>query len=141
MQFKRSVIVVIVLVLSVSIGAAFTKPSPPETPKNLKVLPKDMSPESLDKIMDGYKAALGVKCNFCHVPSKEDPKHLDFASDEKGEKKIARSMMRMTLKINKKFFDVNNPIIGDTSLVISCNTCHHGEPHPENKPMLEDNNH
>lgn len=141
MQFKRSILVVLVLVLSVSIGAAFTKPSPAERSKNLKVLPKDISPEVLDKIMDGYKAALGVKCNFCHVPSKEDPTQQDFASDEKDEKKIARSMMRMTLKINKKFFDVNKPIIGDTSLVISCNTCHHGQPHPENKPMLEDNNH
>ncbi len=37
--------------------------------------------------MDGFKAALGVKCSFCHAPSKDTAqKWPDFASDEKPEK-------------------------------------------------------
>ncbi len=141
MQFKRSLLVVTSLIVCVGIGAAFTKPAPAAGSNNLKVLPKDISPEALDKVMDEFKAALGVKCDFCHAKSKTDPKDLDFASDEKGEKQIARSMMKMTMRINKKFFHVGKPAIGSGELVISCNTCHHGEPHPENKPLVEDNNH
>src|SRR5690606_23342798 len=38
--------------------------------KNLKVLPKDISKDSLDHLMKGYTLALGVKCNYCHAPSK-----------------------------------------------------------------------
>ena len=33
--------------------------------------------------MDGFKAALGVKCNFCHGPSKTGPKKLDFVANGK----------------------------------------------------------
>ncbi|MEJ0082894.1 MAG: c-type cytochrome [Puia sp.] len=55
--------------------------------------------------MDHFKAALGVKCSFCHAPSKDTAqKWPDFASDDKPEKLIARKMMKMTSKINKKFF-------------------------------------
>src|SRR6476661_10429646 len=72
----------------------------PYKAKNLKVLPKDISHEELDSIMDGFKAALGVKCGFCHATSKDDPKKLDFASDDKKHKIIAREMMKMTAKIN-----------------------------------------
>ena len=85
MQFKRSILVVTALVVCVCIGTAFTKPAPEQGPANLKVLPKDISPEALDKIMDEFKDALGVNCDFCHAKSKTDPKDLDFASDEKGE--------------------------------------------------------
>jgi hypothetical protein len=35
--------------------------------KNLKVLPKNISKEDLDKVMDGFKASLGVRCNYCHA--------------------------------------------------------------------------
>ena len=42
--------------------------------------------------MDGFKAALGVRCNFCHAFNGK----TDFASDEKEEKGIARYMMKMT---------------------------------------------
>jgi ABC-type uncharacterized transport system substrate-binding protein len=135
MQANRKFLVMAALCVLVITAVSFTSPQPPEGPKakNLKVLPKDISHEQLDKIMDGFKAALGVKCNFCHSPSKDDPKKLDFASDAKSEKDIARHMMKMTLKINKKFFEVKGPAIGDTSLMVSCSTCHHGEPHPERK--------
>jgi len=48
---------------------------------NLKVLPKDISKDSLTYLMKNYATSLGVKCNYCHVPSKFDPTELDLASD------------------------------------------------------------
>jgi hypothetical protein len=98
---------------------------------NLKVLPKDISKEELGKVMDGFKTALGVKCNYCHAPSEAEKGKLDFASDAKPEKGTARMMMLMTAKINKKFFhvkDVKNP---NAVLPVSCITCHNGNEHPK----------
>ena len=63
-----------------------------QAPKNLKVLPKDTSPDQLMKIMHGYTQALGVHCNFCHVVN-EATRTPDFASDAKPEKNTARTMM------------------------------------------------
>jgi photosynthetic reaction center cytochrome c subunit len=115
-------------------GIAATTPPDEHPNKNLKVLPKNISHEDLDKVMDGFKAALGVKCNFCHAPSKDTADHhLDFASDDKPEKNIARHMMKMTAKINKKYFSFNKDDKGETIPAISCITCHRGNPHPDGK--------
>lgn len=100
---------------------------------NLKVLPKDISHEELDKVMDGFKTALGVKCSFCHAAGKDDPKHLDFASDAKPEKEIARSMMKMTYRINKKYFHIKDVYNTKAVLAVNCITCHRGQAHPEDK--------
>ncbi len=56
---------------------------------------------------------------------------LDFVSDTKPEKEIARRMMRMTLDLNKKYFNVRKPRIGGNTLTITCATCHKGEPFPD----------
>jgi len=102
--------------------------------RNLKVLPRDISHEDLDKIMDNWKAALGVKCNFCHAPSADSTSHrLDFASDAKPEKEIARHMFKMTGKINKKYFSYNKNDQGVVTPVVTCMTCHRGNPHPGDK--------
>jgi hypothetical protein len=98
---------------------------------NLKVLPKNISSKMLQGIMiDEFEDALGVGCGFCHgeQPGSHRP---DYASDAKPEKAIARAMMRMTINLNKKYFLVKKPAIGDPALVITCNTCHHGQPHPD----------
>ncbi len=113
------------------IGMAATRP-PDDRAKNLKVLPKDISHEDLDKIMDSWKAALGVKCGFCHAPSADSTSHhLDFASDAKPEKNIARHMYKMTGRINKKFFSFNKDDKGNMLPTITCMTCHRGNPHPD----------
>jgi cytochrome c553 len=124
---KLAVMLALGAVVVFSIAATM----PPEH-KNLKVLPKNISHEELDKVMDGFKSALGVKCNFCHAPSKDDPKMMDFASDEKPEKNIARHMIKMTDKINKKFFHGKSKLGEENAmLAVSCVTCHHGSPRPE----------
>lgn len=101
--------------------------------KNLKVLPKNSSKEDIEEVMDGFKVALGVKCGFCHAPKADDPKKLDFASDAKPEKEMARKMMRMTTKLNKKYF--HNKDQEGMMVNISCQTCHNGnkEPHTVSK--------
>jgi hypothetical protein len=129
MLFRKKITVLLTIMVVVVLGIAASTPPPP-THKNLKVLPRNISHDDLDKIMDEWKAALGVKCNFCHAPQKDNPRKMDFASDEKPEKKITRDMFRMTEKINKKYFHFKK---GDTTAIapVSCVTCHHGQPHPD----------
>jgi len=131
MLFKKKSFVFILVSLFIVAGIAATKPPEEHKYKNLKILPKNISKEDLDKVMDGFKAALGVKCTFCHAPSKDSSiKWPDFASDEKPEKNIARGMMKMTQKINKKYFSYNKNEQGEVVPAIECMTCHRGSKHP-----------
>jgi hypothetical protein len=104
-------------------------PKQPEKPKNLQVLPKDMSREQVIAVMRAFTAALGVRCQHCHVA--KDPADLstfDFASDEKETKKVARTMVTMTAEINEKLL----PQTGRSPLLkVQCVTCHRGVPRPE----------
>ena len=130
----RKLIVITVFSVTVVGAVAAIKPgNPPDTKyKNLKVLPKNISSKKLSEIMvDEFQDDLGVSCNFCHAENK-DTHRPDYASDEKPEKQIARAMMRMTIGINKKYFSLRHPMIGDSTLAITCNSCHHGNPHPDN---------
>lgn len=124
------------LVLSFLIATVFLMSGfmpQPQTRKyvNLKVLPKDISKDELDSVMDGFKVALGVKCGFCHAPRKDDPKRLDFASDAKEEKETARMMMKMTAKLNKKYFHVKDANVPNAVLAVNCITCHRGNTDPK----------
>ncbi|MEE8119143.1 MAG: hypothetical protein V3T39_06225, partial [Gammaproteobacteria bacterium] len=38
-----------------------------ENPQNLKVLPKNISPEDLQETMKGFSFALDTRCVTCHV--------------------------------------------------------------------------
>ncbi len=99
--------------------------------KNLKVLSNHISDEQLERVMFSFQRQLGVTCLYCHVRSNDtDPEKSDFASDEKKEKRIAREMLRMTLKINKKYFDIaiDKKIVAKP--VVWCKTCHRGLPVP-----------
>ena len=100
--------------------------------ENLKVLPKDISKDSLMGLMKNYSASLGVKCNYCHMPSKTDPTKLDFANDAKIEKEIARGMIGMTNEINAKHFQPYFPDPKpDQVHVVNCVMCHRGTANPE----------
>lgn len=116
-----------VLALFVLIGIAAIN-APSDKPKNLKVLPKNISEKALDSIMDSYNAALGVNCNFCHKQDKVS-NEFDYASDSKSEKLITRKMMLMTTDINKKYFKFN-PASKDAIQAVTCKTCHRGNPMP-----------
>jgi len=128
----RTLITLSLLIFTAVLMSAFM-PQAPKKASNLKILPKDISHEELDKVMEGFKVALGVKCSFCHSADKSDPKRMDFASDAKPEKEMARDMMRMTIKINKKYFHIKDADDTKAVLAVSCFTCHNGNAHPENK--------
>ena len=114
-----------------SAGNGAVPAAPKSEYSNLKVLPRNISSKALQSIMiDEFEDGLGVGCNFCHAEQKGSHR-LDYASDAKPEKEIAREMMRMTMKINAKYFKVRHPMIGDPALAISCNSCHRGQPRPE----------
>ena len=115
------------------ISVAFTTFDPPRF-KNLKILPKNISKEALDSIMEHYSVSLGVKCGFCHVHS-EDNKIWDVASDAKPEKLIARKMMLMTNAINVKYFPPEKGSKNQLTIqAITCYTCHKGVELPISMP-------
>jgi len=134
MKINRKFSIILLLAVCVSIMASATiSKSTDDTPQyvNLKVLPKNISLNDLQKIMvDDFEDGLGVACNFCHAADKTTGQ-LDFASDAKPEKEIARQMMRTTIGINKKYFKVKHPLIGTDALVVTCNTCHNGVAFPD----------
>ncbi len=90
------------------------KPARP-APKNLKIL----QPEQIRPVMQAFRTALGVECNFCHVQG-------DFASDDNHHKVIARKMMEMTHQINSNF--------PDGKMHVTCYTCHRGAKEPAMHP-------
>lgn len=153
---KKSFLVVLACICSVLIFQAFTVSTPPGY-KNLHILPKDISKDGLDSIMHHFTASLNVKCTFCHVKDNATNK-MNFASDDKPEKLIARKMMLMSIDINSKYFkeieeEMNkeddhkmedNHITLSTDSVknmlsyVTCYTCHRGDAHPETNPPKED---
>lgn len=88
-------------------GAPRRQPPPP---KNLKILP----PENIGRVMQGYRASLGVMCNHCHVQG-------DFASDENPKKEVARKMIALVKDINAKLPEGKG---------VTCFTCHRGAVEP-----------
>jgi hypothetical protein len=132
MNITKKMLFATAIAASLIIAQAIAQQKPEqhdEKPKNLKILPKNISGEQLHNIMRGYSRALGVRCGFCHkvieVPGGKPS--IDFASDAKPEKHIARKMMQMTEKINRKYLDK----IGNHHFeTIQCVTCHMGRTTP-----------
>lgn len=146
---KKSFIAVIAIAFSIFGLQAFNFVDQPRF-TNLQILPKDIAPKDLDSVMNHFTASLNVKCGFCHVRNEETRK-MDFASDAKMEKHVARGMMKMAIDINKNNFapfdESDKEYItktGDTSSVrymlkyVTCYTCHHGNAHPENTPPKDE---
>ena len=117
-----------------------------EPPKNLQVLPKDMTRQQVLGVMNGFTAALGVRCEHCHMedanaaavtpPAGGPPgggrggPPLDFANDGKENKKVAREMLKMVVDINGKYLPLTGRTIGERDKV-NCETCHHGLSRPQ----------
>jgi hypothetical protein len=117
----------IAMFVGVGIAATHIKPKP----RNLKVLPQDISDEKLDSIMHTYNNALAVNCAFCHSPySSNFPDSLDFASDAKPMKEDARKMIRLTIQLNKDYFYYDTLQRPEYLKVVTCKTCHRGNPFP-----------
>ncbi len=107
-------------------------------PTNLKVLPKDLTGKQVREIMEGWAGDLGVHCDTCHAA---DPKNigpngrprLDFASDAKDEKEMARIMYTMT-EADKKDYVAKVAAMDkmdEPAAPLTCGTCHRGHLDPE----------
>ena len=129
MKFYKKLKVLVALAAFIFIGIAAVKQPVNEQFKNLQVLPKNITTDSLDKIMDGFTVSLGVDCKYCHYRDKKADS-LIYDSDDKSEKEIARNMMRMTMDINKKYFQFNETVTAEQVQAVTCFTCHKREPRP-----------
>ena len=128
--------VAIALIAAISVGApARTHAQPTEKPKNLKVLPADLTRDSVVKFMRFVVASgLGVSCSYCHGAPNVPFDSIDFASDERPTKRTAREMLRMVARINGELLPAI-PNRGTPAIEVQCITCHRGSPRPL---MLED---
>ncbi|MDP2480416.1 MAG: c-type cytochrome [Candidatus Palauibacterales bacterium] len=103
--------------------------------ENLKVLPKDISRDSLVSVMRGFALGLGVRCQFCHVGKEGQPfSKWNFKSDDKAAKRKARFMLRMVDYLNRERLPTL-PARADASredppVTVTCRTCHRGIPVP-----------
>ncbi|MBI3890103.1 MAG: c-type cytochrome [Candidatus Wallbacteria bacterium] len=84
--------------------------------KNVQKL-KGLAKPELVKVMKGFCAALGKKCDFCHVKG-------DFSSDDKDNKRTARMMLDLVDTLNEKFF--TDP----KEARATCYMCHRGDEKP-----------
>ena len=82
------------LAFALIVGSALpARAQPGDKPRNLKVLPADLSRDSIVKIMRFTVASgLGVTCGYCHGAPGLPFDSFDFASDERQTKRTAREM-------------------------------------------------
>ena len=101
--------------------------------RNLQVLRANITRDSLIAVMQEFRGALGVGCDHCHAvaPGDGEPE-LDFASDAKPEKAIARSMLMMVREINGDYLEP----LGFSANRVSCMTCHRGATIPSDAPLV-----
>ena len=130
-----SVVLIALLALPL-IANAQQRPDVFADPKNLEVLPDDISSAELGATMRGIAMGVGLRCNDCHVGEPNAPLHTyDFASDEKSMKLKARLMLEMTNEINTKQVASLDSIDPATRVDVRCITCHRGRPQPK---LIED---
>jgi hypothetical protein len=131
---KKSLLITLGLVIMVSLSLALTKNDP--IFKNLQVLPKNITERQLDSLMDHYSVSLNVDCGFCHVKI-DTAGNLDYAADGNKHKLVARDMIRMTEKINEKYFNVTGTSNWlEAEMMVTCYTCHQGQKEPRTKPKI-----
>jgi hypothetical protein len=131
---------VIAVCLAASSLPAQTPPAAAPGPKNLQVLPSDISRDQLIETMKAFSRGLGVRCNHCHVVTATEPKEqFDFAADDKETKKIARVMIQMVKEINGTWMTRVGEAAGgeettERPQLVGCWTCHRGKTEPEEPP-------
>lgn len=142
-------VLVLVLILGCTTTAQ-TTPTVAQAPsefKNVQVLPKTLTRQELIAIMRTFTRGLGVRCNHCHVVTETTPEEkLDFPSDAKEEKRVARVMIQMTQQINGAWLERVEEAEGHHEEVtpeasatllqprVGCWTCHRGKTEPEMPP-------
>ena len=108
----------------------------PPAPKNLKVLPADITPKDLLAVMKTFSNAMGVRCVYCHVAGSDssDMSTYNFASDRKEHKETTRAMLKYTDDVNASFPKGvgDEPPAGQQR--VTCYTCHQAKRQPPTGP-------
>jgi hypothetical protein len=97
----------------------------PDKYKNLQYFPKSVSKQELQSAMRNFSLSLGGGCEMCHVETSDH--HMDFGSDDKEEKLIARQMLKMVDDINHGYMSK----LGTSAVQVQCVTCHRGIQKPQ----------
>ena len=93
--------------------------------KNIRVF-QTLPSTRLMSAMNFMTAALGTRCEHCHVTSQTGPSPME--KDDKEAKRRAREMIVMVRSINASSFG-GKPRV-------TCATCHHGQTSPPEAPPL-----
>jgi hypothetical protein len=112
----------LLLLLPNLIRAQAAPSSPGSGPKNLQVLPANLTLPEVQRIMGQWSVALGMNCMSCHK-SLAAP-HLD----ETELKQKAREMVRLQEKVNQELVAMK------LAPSMSCMTCHRGRPKVPGSP-------
>jgi hypothetical protein len=102
---------------------------PPDSLLNVQVIPRGTPVMQVVGQMRNITAALGVRCQYCHVGEEGMPlAQFDFASDDKRNKQVARQMMHMVQEINRRLDTIPSPPA--SRVPVTCSTCHRGVTRP-----------
>jgi hypothetical protein len=103
---------------------------PPDSLVNTHVIARTTSVTAVWGQMRTIAFSLGVECTYCHVGEPGTSlARIDFISDEKRTKLVARQMLRMVQEINRRIDTL--PGRGTSvALTVTCSTCHRGLPRP-----------
>ena len=93
--------------------------------KNIRVF-QALPSTQLMSAMNFMSAALGTRCEHCHVTSATG--RWPMEKDDKEAKRRARDMIAMVRSINSSNFDGKQ--------LVTCATCHHGQTKPPEAPPL-----
>jgi hypothetical protein len=107
----------------------------PDSLVNTKVFPHNTPVREVVNTMRGFTAALGVRCDYCHVERQGGgPGELDFPSDDRRTKRTARLMMLMVRQVNDSVLS-RIPERPAPNVAVACVTCHRGVARP--KPLAD----
>jgi len=138
----RRVVVALALMLALpslpSLAAAQAAGKfPPDSLVNTKVFPHNTPVTQVLGAMRNFAGDLGVRCSYCHVEKEGQPlSQVDFPSDEKRTKRVARQMMLMVQEINRRVDTLPERVTTPTSLRVTCGTCHRGVTRPAPLAMV-----
>ena len=102
---------------------------PPDSLVNVQVFAKNTPVVQVWGQMRTIAFGLGVECTFCHVgQDRARLEQIDFASDQKRTKLVARQMMRMVQEVNRRIDSI--PARPSPAVTVACVTCHRGVSRP-----------
>jgi hypothetical protein len=106
-------------------GSAEKPPMAEQVFKNVQIL-KGIPVDEFMGTMGFFSASLGLNCTDCHVD--ESGGNWAKYADDNALKQTTRRMMRMVSALNQASFGGRQ--------MVTCNTCHRGNRHPNVMPSL-----